>query len=423
MNKLQELKQKRAGLIKEAQGILSAADEEKRDLSTEETEKYNGLVEKIDNMAADIERREKLQGWTADLDDLEARQVPAEDGRGEEGFDPKIGMSKKELDSYSILRAINAAAAKNWNNAGLELEASRAVAEKLGKTAQGFFMPFDVLAYKRDVQVGDPTKGGYAVETQQLAPIDILRNRMVVRQAGAQILDGLVGDVEIPVLSTSTAAYWVGEGGAPTEGAPAMAQRKLTPRTVGAYIDLTRRFRLQTSPAIENLFRNDMMMAIALKLDLAALYGAGSANEPLGVVNVTGIGAPGTGAATWAMIVGLESAVAADNADMGRLAYITDATVRGALKQADVGTDTGVFVWPIGSNEMNGYPALVSNQVTDGDVFFGNWGDLLIGLWSGIDVNVDTASLSTSGGVRVVMFQDADIAVRHPESFAKDATS
>ena len=418
---INELKQKRADKIKDAQKILTTADSEERDMSDEEKTDYDALIQQVEDMAADIGRREKLAGFAADVEVVDTRQVPAENGKSEM-LDASEGMPVEDIKNYSFIRAINAAVNKDWRHAGLEREASIAAADKLGKQPEGFYVPHDVLFY-RDVQVGDPTKGGYMVDTDQLAPIDILFNRMVVRAAGAQVLSGLVGNVEIPTLNTSTAAYWVGEGGSPTEGAPATGQKALSPKTVGAYIDLTRRFRLQTSPAMENLFRNDMMRAIALKIDLAALYGAGSANEPRGVINITGIGAPGTGAATHAMVVALETAVAADNADMGRLAYITDATVRGALKAADLGTGTGNFVWPIGAQELNGYPVYVTNQVTDGDMFFGNWGDLLIGLWSGLDVLVDTSTLSSSGGVRVVMFQDVDIAVRHAESFAKDATS
>ena len=115
-------------------------------------------------------------------------------------------------------------------------------------------------------------------------------------------------------------------------------------------------------------------------------------------------------------IVDLETAVAQDNADVGSLGYVVNAAMRGALKQAEKATGTAQFVWDNGM--LNGYNAGVSNQVVSGDVIFGNWSDLLIGLWSGLDLTVDPYSNSTSGTVRVVALQDADIAVRHPESFA-----
>jgi hypothetical protein len=52
-------------------------------------------------------------------------------------------------------------------------------------------------------------------------------------------------------------------------------------------------------------------------------------------------------------------------------------------------------------------------------VFFGVWNQLLLGLWSGIDLMVDTAALAKSGGVRVIALQDCDFAVRHPEAFCR----
>ncbi len=421
---IEELKQLRAALIKQVRAILAGADAEKRDMTPEEQTDYDDKIAKVDGMQADIERRSKLAGYEDDLTKTQKRTVPAETGKKED--DASEGMSLKDIRNYSLLRAVNAATNKNWDHAGLERAASVAAADKLGRMPQGFFVPHDVLYHreeKRDLNVGNPAGGGYFVETSQLAAIDLLRNRMVVQQAGAQVLTGLVGDVEIPLLSGGATAYWVGEGGSPTESAQTVGQKSLTPKTVGAFMDLTRRFRLQTSPSVEQLFRDDMMQAIALAMDLAAFYGAGSANQPRGIANTTGIGAPGTGAASWAMVVALETAVSADNADIGRISYVTDSTVRGALKVADVGTDTGNFIWPVGANELNGYPVLVSNQVTDGDMFFGNFNDLIIALWSGLDVLVDTSTLSTSGGVRVVMLQDADLVTRHAESFAKDATS
>jgi HK97 family phage major capsid protein len=73
-------------------------------------------------------------------------------------------------------------------------------------------------------------------------------------------------------------------------------------------------------------------------------------------------------------------------------------------------------LWEQG-NTINGYQAVVSNQLTDGDIFFGNFADCMIGYWSGVDLNVDTAALAKSGGLRIIVLQDVDFAVRHAESF------
>jgi hypothetical protein len=129
--------------------------------------------------------------------------------------------------------------------------------------------------------------------------------------------------------------------------------------------------------------------------------------------------------------VSLETEVAQDNADVGRLAYMTNAKVRGKLK-ATMRTATygDIPIWNdmAGNTPLNGYACWVTNQVrsdlTKGSsdvcsaLFFGNWADLLIGMWGGLDVLVDPYTNSTSGTVRVVAMQDVDVQVRHAESFA-----
>ena len=104
------------------------------------------------------------------------------------------------------------------------------------------------------------------------------------------------------------------------------------------------------------------------------------------------------------------------------MAYVLNARGRGAAKttpkfaSGSSVADAGV-IWEPG-NTLNGYRAEVTNQVQDGDVFFGNFADLVVGMWGGLDMTVDPYSLSKSGGLRIVVFQDVDFAVRRVESFA-----
>lgn len=109
--------------------------------------------------------------------------------------------------------------------------------------------------------------------------------------------------------------------------------------------------------------------------------------------------------------------VDADNALMGSLGFVTNPGTRAALMAQTKDSGSGQFVWSE-NNTMAGYRGLASNQITSGDLFFGNWEDLIIGLWGGLDIVVDKYTHSSSGSVRIVAFQDIDIAVRHPQSFA-----
>lgn len=76
----------------------------------------------------------------------------------------------------------------------------------------------------------------------------------------------------------------------------------------------------------------------------------------------------------------------------------------------------GAPVWEDG-NTVNGYRSEVTNQISSGDVLFGNFSDLVVGLWGGLDVTIDPYSLSKSGGLRIVMFQSCDFVLRRAESF------
>ena len=107
-----------------------------------------------------------------------------------------------------------------------------------------------------------------------------------------------------------------------------------------------------------------------------------------------------------------------DNALLGRLAYLTNAAEAGYLKQTV--KESGQAMYMMANGEMNGYPVVVTNNLTtSGQILFGNWADLLIGYWGGLDINIDSATGSASGTLRIVALQDVDVAVRHGESFAK----
>lgn len=347
---------------------------------------------------------------------------------------PEIGLSETEVREFSFLRALRALAnpadRKAQQDAAYEFEVSQAAAERAGREARGILVPADVL--KRDLTAGTDTAGGHTVSTDLLASsfIDLLRNRTVVMQRATQLTD-LNGNIAIPRQTGGASAYWVAESGAPTESQQAFDQVTMSPNTVGAYTDISRRLMLQSSLDVEAFVRRDLATVLALEIDRACINGSGSGNQPTGILNTTGIGdvAGGTdGAApTFSHIVDLETEVSQDNADIGSLFYVTNAKVRGTLKQTEKATGTAQYVWD--NDMLNGYSALTTNQVpSDLDkgastgvasaIIFGNLVDLLVGMWGGLDLQVDPYSNSTSGTVRVVALQDMDIAVRHPESFA-----
>ena len=364
--------------------------------------------------------------------------------------DALIGMSQKESRSFSIIKAIRAVTSGNWQGAELEREASVAVSKQLGREPSSFFVPLDVTAditngngqrsigQRSSMQVRNLEKlsniaGGYLVGTDHMASsfIEMLRNKMLVKQMGARVMSGLHGDVAIPKQTGGASTFWVSEGQAPEASEQKFGQVTLSPRSVAAYTDFTRKLVLQSSPDIENLVREDLATILALELDRVAINGKVKKDaEPPGILATPGIGEvtivvdddADDNALKWGKIVDLESKIAAKNADIGSLGYLCDANMRGILKSKEKANNTAQFIWESsredGFGMLNGYRVGTTNQMPANTIIFGNFADLIIGQWGVMDVLVDPYTLGTSGGLRIRVMQDVDLAIRHAESFA-----
>jgi HK97 family phage major capsid protein/HK97 family phage prohead protease len=398
-------------------GIGRALDTEATSEAVVEEPQITETPVEAQTQVAEAERKETIMENSA--------TVAVESRAFDKPIQAEVGLTQKEVRQFSFLKAINAMAnpqdKRAWDAAAFEREVSEAAIKTYGRAAQGIFVPNEVIFGKRDLTVGTNSAGGFSVATELMADsfIEMLRNRSVVQRAGATVMNGLVGNVAIPKQSAGATAYWVAESGAPTESQQTMAQVTMSPKTVGAYTDFSRKLMLQSSLDIENFVRRDLAQVIALAIDSAALYGSGSSNQPTGVKNTSGVNTKDFAATnpTFAELVAMESEIASDNADLGTMTYLFNPAQRGALKTTEKSsTSAGQFVWEQG-NTVNGYRTEVSNQITAGDVFFGNFADLLLGFWSGLDLTVDPYSNSTSGTVRVVALQDVDIAVRNAVSF------
>ena len=348
-----------------------------------------------------------------------------------------IGMDKRELRRYSVIRALNAMAnpqdAAAQRAAAFEVECSNAVAQIAGKQARGIFLPTDVQ--KRDITAATGgTDGGNMVATDLVASdfISQLRNSMVLPVLGARMLTGLVGNVAFPKQATAGAAYWVAENNAPTESTQTFGQVLMNPKTVGTFTDISRRLLLQSSLDVEALVQQDLATVLGLAIQQAAINGSGASNQPSGLltrITPSVIGGTNGLAPNWAHMVALESNVAIANADVDSMAYLVNAQTRGKLKGTSKVSGQNGFVWEAGNTPINGYRTGVTNAVpsnlTKGTssgvcsaIIFGDFSQLMIGMWGTLDLMVDPYTGSAAGTVRVRALQDVDVNVRYTESFA-----
>lgn len=334
---------------------------------------------------------------------------------------PDIGLSDNEIRQYSFLNVLRYLA--NPNNekyrkaAAFELEASEAAEGKLQREAQGIIVPNDVL--RAAGPISSTGSGGQLIATDHASGsfIDMLYNKSSVMNY-ATTLTGLVGDLSIPTQEGGATGYWLGEDTDATLSEITFGERGLKNRTCAALVEMTRKMLQQSSPDVEMLARSDIAKALALTIDRAALYGTGG-DQPLGLAGITGVNGVNFAAVnpTFTELVQMETSIAADNADVGSMLYLMNATGRGHCKttQKFDGTN-GAPIWE-GGNTVNGYGTHISNQIASGDYWFGVWSEMMIGLWGGLDLTIDPYTHSAKGRLRIVAFQDADVAVRHPESF------
>lgn len=347
----------------------------------------------------------------------------------------QLGLTPKEVQRYSLGRALVAAVTGNWEKAGLERECSAALAKLTGRAPEGFYLPFDT--FKRDFNVGTTTEAGNLVATDLRGDlyVDALRNSIVLGGMGVRIIAGLTGNVDMPRKATPTSLARLTEIGSATETSPLTAKVTLSPKRVGGYVEVSKQALIQSSMALESMIRDDLLMSAAVELEDQIINGAGTGANILGIRNYTTIGSTTAGAngaaPAWANFVDLESACANSNAEPDNMAgYVTNTKTRGKLKQTQLGTNLP-FIWQNGGQPVNGYRVGITNNVpsnlTKGTsttvcsaaLFASDWSMAVVGLFGAPDVIVDPYSKADTGQVKITLNQFSDMGIRQPAAFSK----
>ncbi|MFV0663136.1 phage major capsid protein [Denitromonas sp.] len=358
----------------------------------------------------------------------------------------ELGLSNGDKRRFSIRRALLALTDETPSGefrrqAGFELEVSRAWQESSGSEARGISIPPDVLAAddfvidrgRRDLVVGTPSAGGNLVSTKVIgsAFIDLLRAKNMFFGMGSTILADLNGEIRLPRQTGGSTGYWVAENAAPSESQPTFDQVALTPRSIAAFTDFSRKLALQSSPDIENIIRRDLTENINSTLEAAVIAGSGSGEEPTGILNTSGVGGVvlgnNGGALSWDLMVDLQAAVLNGNVDPSSCGWFMNPKTRAkALKTQQFSGTSGANVYEatlaIGQIGVSTHlPSDLSKGTSSGicsAVIYGDASQVVIGLWGGLDLMVDPYTNATYGGKRVIAFLDCDVGLRRPGAFA-----
>lgn len=391
------------------------------------------LQEKLDKAIGDAAAVKSLQD---EIKALREDYVKMKHEMGEikvEKSDKKTSIPGLEFekDKFSLLRAINAIATKDWKNAGFELEVFKNTSD-----------------IKKTMSTETDTAGGYTVPVQVLGDfIELFRANLVTKQLGATYIEGLSGSpVEVPGQAGGATVYWLGEDNPNgiTASDLSLKQSQMTPHGAAALVKLSNRLLRMSNPSIEGLVRQDVAFAMAEAVDIAAIRGTGANAQPLGLVNVPGILTQDLVGLTkkvqlWSSMYDIENKLAEANSLKGKLGWLFHPRVKKFLAQARVGSGQaaedgyGNFVAdPIAQHHLAsyiGYPYAATTNVPidtapnpdSSYVLFGNWSELIVGVWQGLTImaSQEASTAFTMNQTWIRFVQEVDCMVRHPESFCK----
>lgn len=431
-------------IIKEHKNMTDSNKINIDEIRAQETARINEIIAITKNFSLDDEFSKKAidSNYSVDavrklvLDEqLKHKPVVSLGGSNEE-----LNLNDKEKRSYSLINAIRAHVTNDWSKAGFEREISQTLASKRNMSPQGFLVPTSIAL--SNTRAWDTTNSASLI-AKELLPnefIEMLRNKCLVLKLGARMLTGLVGNIDIPTQISGVTTYWTNETTDITKSTGSFDLKSMTGgKHLTALTEITRNMLQQSTPDIEQLVRDDLLNAMALALDATALYGTGSANQPRGIANTSGINSIIGGTNGLAInidhLIDMETAVGVANYE-GNLNYLTNPKIFGALKKLK--STTGEYLWRNGSddgmrggtpNSINGYPVYKTNQargtLTKGtgtnlsEIYFGDFSQLIIGEWGVLDILPNAlGSTYTKGGIELRVMQTLDMLVRQPKAFS-----
>ena len=380
---------------------------------------------------------EAVERYTAELNAKNV-EVAAEKAQAEAQF--RMGdKSLQQLNKrFSMIKFIRQSMPGQVMD-GVEAEVrqmGQEEARRLNLDITGSYIPLAVLEGRAFTGQNATTQadGGYLIESE-LKYQEELRKRMVLSSMGTQVIGGLTGNITL-VKGKPVNASWEQENAAVAAQKKQFESESIAPKRLAMQMGISKQLLIQSSLDVEQMVMNDIMAAHGEALEDAAINGDGSGNKPKGLLNIDGtklVELDTNGKIpTYADMVNMETELALLNADLGRLAYLTNPKIRGLFKTTLMSDGVSGYVWS--GNEINGYPAYASNFVpsnlTKGDasskcsaVIFGNWNDLQILGWGGMDITVDPYTQADAGAVRIIMNTFHNVFVPRPESFVliKDA--
>lgn len=413
LNQLREMQDEKEKEVQEETVEKTDEVQEDKEVPTqEEVEKKNTDTEDEKEVQED-DTVEKSDEEVVDEDKDKDNDVEGED-KEEETRSARthkhININTMKEQRFSLIKAIrNVAENRQLDNvtAAVCNEGMKEMRKAGLNTVGQIYIP----TMETRAAVSVTSEGVDVVATDLYDIIEPLRAKNVLVQAGAKFYTGLTNNAQIPVMTGSN-VNWAGENVAATDGNVAFKNVTLTPKRLTAYVDISKMLLAQDSVGVENAIRQDLINAINSKLESTILgKGAKSATTPAGIFN----GKTPTKVTDFEGLVGLEAAVEEANV-LGGISYIASPSARASFRNMMKGSrGTAQLAYVDGT--LDGTPVYSTSNVETKTFVVGDFSNLAIGSWGGLDIVVDNYTQAVNGMIRLVVNAYFDAALIRPEAF------
>jgi len=398
--KTHELREQRAARVAEMRRLLSTAETEKRQLNENEKARFD-----------------ELKGAIVDLEAQEQRAAFLEQAERGAPVDKPLAAVESRISIMDVLRA----QMEGRSVDGAAREYSQEVERRTGRKASGVFVPMGLLERRDEPAVNTTGTAPEIVPTTHRPDLYIgpLREALVARQLGVRTLTGLSGSLSIPRYGAGLETGWIAENSPVPDGEMAFDSVTLSPKHVGGKAEMSRQLLQQSSPDIEALVRSDLAFLIAKQIDRAIIAGTGQNDEPLGVLNAPNIQSASLASLDWLSIMQMVQQLEDEEITGGT--WLTTASVKTLL--ATTLKQDLLPGYLLENGRMAGRALRTTRHLEDtstgAPVLLGDWSQVLLGVWSELDllVNPFAEPSYSRGGVQVRAMATVGLAIRHEQAF------
>ncbi len=282
-------------------------------------------------------------------------------------------------------------------------------------------------AERRALAEGTDSAGGFSVPTVLSANLlDLMRSSNVAMQAGAMTVPLTSDRNHIAKVATDPVPAWRGENGAVNESDPTFSRVEFVPKSLAVLVKVSREL-LEDSLNIEQELPRIMAAAMARELDRVVFLGTGTGNEPSGLDTISGVleSAHDATLASYSPLVSARRLLMGQNNDLVS-AYVmhpdTEATLGDLVDSTGQPLNYPTILdrpRPLQMLTTTQLPVNLGTGTNETTIYAGDFSKLMIGLRSGIRVEVLKERYADNMQYGFLIHARYDVVASHPNAFCR----